>query len=53
MDKNELLLLAVKKKPRKDKVLTIKVDEAAYEKLKKRGYDIAKTVQSLLERLAE
>lgn len=53
MDKKELQSLAVRKKPKKDKVMTVKVSEDAYMKLKLKGIDVAKTVQNLLERLAE
>lgn len=53
MERRELEQLVVKKSERKDKVLTVKVSQASYDKLKKRGIDVAKTVQNLLERLAE
>jgi TRAP-type mannitol/chloroaromatic compound transport system substrate-binding protein len=53
MDRKELESLVVKKSVKKDKVMTVKVNQAAYDKLKKKGVDVAKTLQNWLERLAE
>jgi len=48
----ELLALAVKKSKKKDKVMSVKMSEATYLKLKLRDIDVAKTVQAYLEYLA-
>ena len=53
MERKELESMVVKKRPKKEKVFTVKVDQAAYDKLQRKGIDLAKTIQNMLERLAE
>lgn len=53
MEKEELKKLAVYKTAKKDVVITVKVNSDKLAKLRKKNIDVAKTVQALLERLAD
>jgi hypothetical protein len=53
MNKKLLEELTVKKESKYGQVVSIRVKPSVYEALKKKGVDIPKTINNLLERLAE
>lgn len=53
MDKKTLDSLTVKKRKSDSTVLSVRIQKKTLDALKKKDIDLAKTVQNLLERLAE
>lgn len=53
MTKKELEALASKDTDKKDAILAVKISKKVLDKLEKKGYNIPRTVQDILARLAE
>jgi hypothetical protein len=53
LSKNDLLSMVEKKKPKKDKVISVKVSSATFEKWERANLDIAKTIQNWMDWVVE